>query len=97
MGDGICQDHNNGPLCDYDHGDCCLSTKWTEETCNCCNEACLCALSNEDFLAWLLSPLPEIGPSYENCSEIQLNLPQEWIPPTLDLADLIENPFKQTM
>ena len=23
VGDGICQDHNNGPFCDYDSGDCC--------------------------------------------------------------------------
>ena len=23
LGDGICQDYNNGPLCDYDMGDCC--------------------------------------------------------------------------
>ena len=23
LGDGICQDYNNGPLCDYDLGDCC--------------------------------------------------------------------------
>ena len=25
LGDGICQDHNNGPFCDYDLGDCCLT------------------------------------------------------------------------
>ena len=24
LGDGICQDHNNGPFCQYDLGDCCL-------------------------------------------------------------------------
>ena len=24
LGDGICQDFNNGPLCDYDLGDCCI-------------------------------------------------------------------------
>ena len=24
LGDGKCQDYNNGPLCDYDLGDCCL-------------------------------------------------------------------------
>ena len=23
LGDGICQDYNNGPICDYDLGDCC--------------------------------------------------------------------------
>ena len=24
LGDGICQDHNNGPFCNFDLGDCCL-------------------------------------------------------------------------
>ena len=24
LGDGICQDYNNGPLCDFDQGDCYL-------------------------------------------------------------------------
>ena len=24
LGDGICQDHNNGPFCQFDLGDCCL-------------------------------------------------------------------------
>ena len=28
LGDGICQDHNNGPLCDFDYGDCCLSNRF---------------------------------------------------------------------
>ena len=27
LGDGICQDHNNGPYCDYDLGDCCSKDK----------------------------------------------------------------------
>ena len=36
LGDGICQDHNNGPYCDYDGGDCC-SIMITYEQC------CLCA------------------------------------------------------
>ena len=42
LGDGICQDVNNGPLCEYDLGDCCL--KWyldpDEREGNCCN--CFC-------------------------------------------------------
>ena len=36
LGDGICQDHNNGPYCEYDMGDCCLfSDKSVEFCCNC--------------------------------------------------------------
>ena len=42
LGDGTCQDHNNGPLCDYDHGDCCLPSRMSKEICQCCNQACLC-------------------------------------------------------
>ena len=26
IGDGICQDHNNGPFCEYDGGDCCVTS-----------------------------------------------------------------------
>ena len=38
LGDGKCQDYNNGPLCDYDLGDCCL--RWLpdfdiDECCKC--------------------------------------------------------------
>ena len=36
LGDGICQDHNNGPHCDYDLGDCCAS----DEQEQCCYCAC---------------------------------------------------------
>ena len=40
VGDGICQDYNNVPLCDYDAGDCCLLEKGTE----CCgNQSGGCA------------------------------------------------------
>ena len=36
LGDGICQAHNNGPLCQYDLGDCCLvSGNFTSCSCNC--------------------------------------------------------------
>ena len=38
LGDGICQDHNNGPYCDYDMGDCCLPGDHPLE--ECCNCAC---------------------------------------------------------
>ena len=45
LGDGICQDFNNGPLCDHDLGDCCLKF-WNfypdESKGNCCN--CFCHL-----------------------------------------------------
>ena len=35
LGDGICQDHNNGPYCDYDHGDCCWFHSYDQECCDC--------------------------------------------------------------
>ena len=36
LGDGICQDHNNGPFCQYDLGDCCLVPgNFTSCSCNC--------------------------------------------------------------
>ena len=36
LGDGICQDHNNGPFCQYDLGDCCLVPgNFTSCGCNC--------------------------------------------------------------
>ena len=36
LGDGICQDYNNGPYCDFDFGDCCFGNK----TGSCCFCAC---------------------------------------------------------
>ena len=39
LGDGICQDHNNGPYCEYDMGDCCLGSDQADE--DCCNCRCL--------------------------------------------------------
>ena len=38
LGDGICQDHNNGPYCDYDFGDCCLNNY--DQLDQCCSCAC---------------------------------------------------------
>ena len=35
LGDGICQDHNNGPFCDMDLGDCCLNLPIGCCTCSC--------------------------------------------------------------
>ena len=48
LGDGICQDNNNGPYCDYDMGDCCLVTDQSnQECCNClCIRSCLDSLDS---------------------------------------------------
>ena len=35
LGDGICQDHNNGAFCDYDMGDCCLPDTEDHPCCGC--------------------------------------------------------------
>ena len=35
IGDGICQDHNNSPFCDYDQGDCCLPVRVLDFCCDC--------------------------------------------------------------
>ena len=39
LGDGKCQDYNNGPFCDFDMGDCCLQftggEKSYEDCCQC--------------------------------------------------------------
>ena len=43
LGDGICQDHNNGPFCDYDLGDCCSTNNYywvISDSKDCC--ACFC-------------------------------------------------------
>ena len=43
LGDGLCQDHNNGPFCDYDLGDCCSTNNHhleKSELKDCC--ACFC-------------------------------------------------------
>ena len=36
LGDGICQDHNNGPYCEYDMGDCLLAPKKSKDGCCYC-------------------------------------------------------------
>ena len=36
LGDGICQDHNNGPFCDHDLGDCCLANRFQSGECGPC-------------------------------------------------------------
>ena len=97
LGDGTCQDHNNGPLCDYDHGDCCLADKRSKDTCYCCNTSCLCHFPDYmSLVAALLAPLPEKSPPPpDNCSEIELNfpaiewdLPHQFRPSTLDVEDV---------
>ena len=45
LGDGICQDHNNGPFFDFDLGDCCLhlslgNPKNEQEQPDCCTCSC---------------------------------------------------------
>ena len=35
LGVGICQDHNNGPYCDYDLGDCCAAIDKNDKCCAC--------------------------------------------------------------
>ena len=47
LGNGICEDHNNGPYCDYDLGDCCLSLDQTMTQSNCCQ--CSCKLQQTDY------------------------------------------------
>ena len=44
LGDGIGQDHNNGPYCDMDSGDCCLPD--ADDT-----QCCLC--SCREFQYWV--------------------------------------------
>ena len=39
LGDGLCQDHNNGPYCEYDLGDCCYNYMAVEGY-DCCTCAC---------------------------------------------------------
>ena len=40
LGDGICQDFNNGPLCNYDLGDCCSRNLINKSECCYCNPTC---------------------------------------------------------
>ena len=46
LGNGICDDYNNGPYCDYDLGDCCLSPPnfgWTTEKHISKKDCCICS------------------------------------------------------
>ena len=42
LGDGVCQDHNNGPFCDYDMGDCSLDLEDALDQC------CSCSMKEVD-------------------------------------------------
>ena len=55
LGDGICQDHNNGPYCDYDMGDCCNPSVDLEQCCSCsCHTFDFLWFSNPSLSAHLL-------------------------------------------
>ena len=46
LGNGICEDYNNGPYCDYDLGDCCLSPpnhSWTTPGEISKRDCCICS------------------------------------------------------
>ena len=47
MGDGKCHDNNNGPLCDYDLGDCCVRPGQMNAT-----ECCRCECHNDLSYDW---------------------------------------------
>ena len=46
LGDGLCQDYNNGPFCDYDLGDCCSSLPTSQFN---KSECCLCNCKADDI------------------------------------------------
>ena len=47
LGDGICQDYNNGPFCNYDMGDCCLVGRNVDHCCT-----CHCKQTGEDWASF---------------------------------------------
>ena len=49
LGDGICQDYNNGPLCDYDLGDCC-QIPFKNRGDECCY--CVCQIQDNNPDLW---------------------------------------------
>ena len=42
LGDGLCQDYNNGPYCDYDLGDCCTHNSDHLDTMDSKKDCCAC-------------------------------------------------------
>ena len=64
LGDGLCQDHNNGPFCDYDFGDCCLPTRKDFDSCCACEckkGRLLDLLEDPDGQKFQKIPIPRIG------------------------------------
>ena len=53
LGDGLCQDHNNGKFCDFDLGDCALPQ--IHDSCCFCECHCNCHDQDHCHYAWLLS------------------------------------------
>ena len=52
VGDGICQDHNNGPFCNFDLGDCCLNFGIPldeQDNPDCCTCSCHADVSTLDL------------------------------------------------
>ena len=52
LGDGICQDHNNGPFCNFDFGDCCLNFGIPldeQDNPDCCTCSCHADVSTLDL------------------------------------------------
>ena len=52
LGDGICQDHNNGPFCNFDLGDCCLNfgiPLSEQDNPDCCTCSCHADVSTLDL------------------------------------------------
>ena len=62
LGDGICQDHNNGPLCHYDMGDCCMVGRNVEHCCT-----CACKLNGVDFFNYLIENELSYDVTRESC------------------------------
>ena len=56
LGDGICQDFNNGPLCNYDLGDCCVISQQ--------NDCCFCFCPSDNIVG--ITP-PLIGKWKSRC------------------------------
>ena len=50
LGDGKCQDHNNGPFCDYDMGDCCQPNRNIEDCCVCSCKSYVAGFSSGSYV-----------------------------------------------
>ena len=56
LGNGICEDYNNGPYCDYDLGDCCLMSpndgQTTTEKHTSKDDCCMCSCKQTSAIYW---------------------------------------------